>query len=512
MRGWFVFTPSGPMHYVSLIIESLRGRPRTVFWTVALTQAALWTLMPAIFYSAPPGDVPLLLAIGHEFVLGSYLGPPLSFWLGELAYCIGGAFGLYALAQACIVVTYWAVFSLGRRVVGTRHAVLAVLLMVGIAAYAVPSPDFGPSILAAPLWALALLHYWRALGERDRGSWFLLALDLGLLLLASYAGLILIVLIAAFTLATARGRAALRHPEPWLAVLPFLIVIFPHLVWLKGAYDLVLSGLNDGAAAGRLSPGLRFCFALVATHVGLGVLVAFATGHPRRRKERAPLIDRTPVENLARLFVYFFALMPAASAIAIVFAAGRLGPLDRVTPLVVLSGLAVVMAAGDHVPLYRERMVSFTWLGLLAAPPAVIVLGILFLPWLASVNLKVMQPARTEGTFFADSFQRRTGQPLAYVTGDAQVAPLVALSAPSRPHVYFDWAPQRSPWASAADFRKSGGLLVWPAVDNSRTAPAGLKAQFPDMVPEVPRSFARPIQGFLPLIRLGWAMQRPQTP
>ena len=65
MRGWFVFTPSGPMHYVSLIIESLRGRPRTVFWTVALTQAALWTLMPAIFYSAPPGDVPLLLAIGQ---------------------------------------------------------------------------------------------------------------------------------------------------------------------------------------------------------------------------------------------------------------------------------------------------------------------------------------------------------------------------------------------------------------------------------------------------------------
>jgi hypothetical protein len=204
--------------------------------------------------------------------------------------------------------------------------------------------------------------------------------------------------------------------------------------------------------------------------------------------------------------------MPAASAIAIVFATGRLGPLDRVTPLVVLSGLAVVMAAGDQVPLYRERMVSFTWFGLLVAPPAVIVLGIVLLPWLATVNLKVAQPARTEGAFFADSFLRRTGQPLAYVTGDAQLAPLIALGAPSRPHVYFDWAPQRSPWASAADLQKSGGLAVWPALDNSRTAPAGLKAEFPDMVPEVPRSFARPIQGFLPLIRLGWAMQRPQTP
>ncbi|MGB8555852.1 MAG: hypothetical protein WCD73_21255, partial [Pseudolabrys sp.] len=113
------------MHYVSLLVEFLRGRPGVVFWTVALSQAALWTLIPALFYSAPPGDVPMLLAIGREFVLGSYLGPPLAFWLGEIAYRLAGSFGLYALAQACIVVTYWAIFTLGRTIVGTRHAVLA---------------------------------------------------------------------------------------------------------------------------------------------------------------------------------------------------------------------------------------------------------------------------------------------------------------------------------------------------------------------------------------------------
>ncbi len=382
------------MHYVSLIIEFLRGRPAVVFWTVALAQAALWTLMPALFYSAPPGDVPLLLAIGHEFVLGSYLGPPLAFWLGELAYRLGGAFGLYALAQGCIVVTYWAVFALGCRIVGTRHAVLAVLLMVGIAAFTVPSPDFGPAVLAPPLWGLALLHYWRALGEGERGYWFLLALDLGLLLLASYVGLILIALLLVFALVSPRGRAALLKPEPWIAVLPFVFVIFPHLAWLKGGGDLVVSGLNDRAAGiGTLSPGVWLCIALVLTHLGLGLLVAFASGWPRRRRERAPLIDRNPVEPLARLFVYFFALMPAAAAIAVVFASGRLGPLDRVAPLVVLSGLAVVVAAGDQMPLYRERMVSSTWFGLLVAPPVLILLGIALLPWMATVDLQVSQPA-----------------------------------------------------------------------------------------------------------------------
>ncbi|MGH6665619.1 MAG: glycosyltransferase family 39 protein [Pseudolabrys sp.] len=492
------------MHYVSLIIEFLRGRPAIVFWTVALTQAALWTLMPALFYSAPPGEVPLLLAIGHEFMLGSYLGPPLSFWLGEIAFRLGGALGLYALAQACIIVTYWAVFTLGRRIVGTRHAVLAVLPMVGIAAFTVPSPNFGPAVMAAPLWALALLHYWRAVGEGERGYWFLLALDLGLLLLASYVGFILIVLLLVFTLAAPRGHSALLNPEPWLALLLFAIVIFPHLAWLKDARDLVIAGLKE-SDTGRLSPTVWLCTALILTHVGMALLVAFATGWPRRPRELAPLIDRNPVGLFARLFVYFFALMPAASAIVIVFASGRLGPLEGIAPLVVLSGLAVIVAAGDRVALYREGMVSSTWFGLLLAPPAVIVLGIAILPWTYAVDFKISQPANAEGRFFADNFQRRTGKPLKYVTGDAQLAPLIALGSPSRPHVYFDWAPQRSPWASPADIKRDGGLLVWPAGD----PPPSLKAQFPAMVPEVPRSFARTIQGILPLIRLGWAVERP---
>ncbi len=53
--------------------------------------------------------------------------------------------------------------------------------------------------------------------------------------------------------------------------------------------------------------------------------------------------------------------------------------------------------------------------------------------------------------------------------------------------------------------------MVWPAGDNTGTPPAALKAQFPDMVPEVPRSFARSVQGLLPLIRVGWAGGAPAS-
>ena len=48
--------------------------------------------------------------------------------------------------------------------------------------------------------------------------------------------------------------------------------------------------------------------------------------------------------------------------------------------------------------------------------------------------------------------------------------------------------------------------------DNTRTPPADLKAQFPDHGGGSAALVSAPMQGLLPLIRLGWAMLRPQTP
>jgi hypothetical protein len=140
----------------------LRTRPRLLLWTMAILQAVLWTVVPALFYASPPGQLPLLLAIGHEFEFGTEFGPPLAFWLAEIAYRALGMTGVYLLSQICIVVTLWAVFALGRTVVGAQHAVIAVMLMAGIAVFSVPTPEFGPAILATPLWALILLHWWSA--------------------------------------------------------------------------------------------------------------------------------------------------------------------------------------------------------------------------------------------------------------------------------------------------------------------------------------------------------------
>src|SRR5581483_6408319 len=114
---------------VSLFIELIRSRPRAVFWAATLGQALLWVVVPALVFSAPPGDLPFVLAVGHEFRLGSEFGPPLAYWLAEIAFACGGMGAVYLLSQVCVVTALWAVFRLGGAIAGERHGVMAVLLL-----------------------------------------------------------------------------------------------------------------------------------------------------------------------------------------------------------------------------------------------------------------------------------------------------------------------------------------------------------------------------------------------
>jgi hypothetical protein len=505
------------MLYVSIFVELIRSRPALAVWIAALLQAALWTLVPTLFYWAPAGEVAAVLAVGHEFQLGTHLGPPLAFWLAELAFHVAGnrLFGVYLLSQVCVVVTYWAMFELGRMVVGAQHAAIGVLLMVGISAFSVPTPDFGPVVLTMALWAVVLLHYWRAIGEGRRGYWLALAVEIGLLLLTTYAGLLLIALLLLFTLTNKRARAAIGPGDPWMAGGVALIVTFPHLLWLfessEGLWHAIGRLRTAESVIDNFTTWFKYVALIVATHAGLAVLVALTIGWPWGPRDPSPVIARRPVDEFARQFIYFFAIVPVLSATFIGVLIGSIGPAGGVAPLVILSGLALVVAAGDAVELSNQRIVISAWFGLLLVPPVMTVFALLALPWIG-VELGINQPARAMGQFFSESFQRRFGTPVPIVAGDPRTAALVALGSPSRPSLFLDEAPERSPWVTMDDIRAKGAIIVWPTTDTAGAIPADLRARFPGIVAETPRAFARPVQGRLPLLRIGWAVIRPQGP
>lgn len=504
-----------PMLYVSLLIEALRARPRAMFWFATLSQAILWTLAPSIFYAAPPVETTLVLAVGREWLLGSPYGPPLAYWAAEAAFSLadGRMLGVYLLSQLCMVVTFWAVFAVGRSMLGNAHALMAVLLMTGILSFSVPTPEFGPSVLATPLTALTLYHYWRAVNDGKTGHWFALAWSLGLLVLTTYAGLILLALVVVFTAATERARATLGSIDPWAAALVVVLFVFPHLAWLESVGALALPSLADlpdlRAAQDRYPALLKLVLWLLVAHAGFLMLIVVG-GLRIGPQPPAPAFERSPVDSFAKKFVYFFALAPAAATLplAVLFEQGI--PVGGAAPLIVFSGLAAILAAGDSIRLYRQRSLGLAWLSLLLVPAGVTAFATAALPWIG-VDLYVGRPAASMGQFFTESFRRRTGKPLEIVIGDVRTGGLVAAASADRPHLFVDASRERAPWIGDAAIRDKGAVLVWHAADPSGAPPDWLKAQFPDLVPEIPRSFERPIQGRLPLFRVGWAMIRPAS-
>jgi 4-amino-4-deoxy-L-arabinose transferase-like glycosyltransferase len=500
------------MFFVPLYIEVLRSRPLLLFWLAALTQAAVWVAVPMLFYAAPPGELPQLLAIGHEFQLHAPVGPPLAYWVAEIAVRSAGLFGVYALSQLCVVVTYWCVFALGRAIVGPSQAVMAVLLMVGISLFTVPTPEFGPPILAMALWALVLLFYWQAAMLRRRWCWYAFGVAAALLLLSSEAALILLGTLVLYIAVTVRGRATLSSVDPWIVGIALVPFLFVHLLWLMGM-DISLAPAFDrlhDAAAGRDNTfaWLRLLAVLAVAHAGLVILVVMASGWPKTSANPAPTITRTPVASDAATFVKVIALVPAMMATIIAVLLGQRTPIGGAAPLVVLSALAVIMVAGDSIEVFHQRVLGYAWAGLLIVPALFVPAVLLLLPW-AATELRIEQPAKAMGHFFADSFERRTGRPLAVVTGDPRAAALIALAAPSRPSVYDDADPARSPWVTPDDIRQKGAVVVWLTSDTTPTPPPEIREHFPDLVPEVPRAFDRPVQGRLPTLRVGWGVIRP---
>jgi 4-amino-4-deoxy-L-arabinose transferase-like glycosyltransferase len=502
------------MRFTSLIIELIRARPRLIVWLVVLFQAALWLILPMLLYRSPPGDLAIVLAYGREYQVGTDLGPPLAFWVADIAFRAAGnhMFGVYLLAQLCAITTFWALYLLARAIVGGQHAVLAVLLTMTVVAFSSPGVEFGPLVLARPLWALLLLHSWRLIGQGRRNAWFAWSIEAGLLLLTTSAAIGLLLLVAIFALATRRGRRTLKSFDPLFALLVIVVLALPYLIWLIRADTLALphwpaiADLRERAThwAGLLG-GLLLAIS------GIILLVVLNSGWFARSTDEAPIIFRPPVDPLARNFVYFFAVGPALAGSLV----SGLFDLDRVAGgagiALLMSGLAVIVAAGDLVPVRRQRVLRSVWAAAIVAPALVVIATTLFLPWTGGGEVATSLPAAAIAHFFGDSFERRTNQPLPAVTGDAQLASLISLDT-GRPHLLLDAAPERTPWLTREKFNQTGGVVVWRASDTIGTPPADLAQHFPGLVPEVPRTFERLVNGRQPLLRIGWAIVRPKTP
>jgi hypothetical protein len=235
-----------------------------------------------------------------------------------------------------------------------------------------------------------------------------------------------------------------------------------------------------------------------------------ATSAFRKSRAEAALIDRAAPAEFASSFIGYFALVPALLLVVVAVIAGYSGPVSF-GPVIILSGLATVLAAGNVIAIYRQRTTVFTWFAFLLAPPVIAVMTAMVLPWTAVADPHIALPAKEMGRFFTENFERRTGQKLQFIAGDPTLAPLIAAGSPSRPFVFGSGEADQLKLQNQDELFEKGAIVVWRATDSTGTPPIDIRTRFPDLVPEVPRVFERRVEGRLPQLRLGWAMIRPKA-
>jgi hypothetical protein len=387
-----------------------------------------------------------------------------------------------------------------------------VLLAMTVTAFSSPGLQFGPEVLARPLWALLLLHSWQLIGQNRRNAWFAWSIEAGLLLLTTSAAIGLLLLISGFALATRRGRRTLMSLDALFALLVIIVLALPWAIWLIRADTLAMPPWPAVAELGGRALHWAALFGgLLLAISGILLLAVLNSGWFARNPEETPIIYRPPVDPLGRDFVYFFAIAPAlaGSLIAGLFNLERIAGGAGIA--LVMSGLAVIVAAGDLIHLRRQQVLRTVWAFVVIAPALAVTAITLFLPWTGGTEVATSLPARAIAQFFGDNFERRTNQRLRAVAGDPELAGLIALDR-GRPHLLLDATPERTPWLSSAKFSETGGVVVWRASDTSGTPPADIAQRFPGLVPEVPRAFEWLVTGRQPLLRIGWAIVRPKGP
>ena len=203
-------------------------------------------------------DETYTVVVSRHLQLSYFDHPPLHQWIAHFgAAAFGEGAGARAPFIALFAATGWLLFTLTRRLFGSRAGLVALVALnvspfffLSAGGWVVPD---GPLLFAlAGLGNCAV-----ALFLEDRSPslarWLMLGAWIGLAGLSKYSAALSALGLAIFALSTPRGRSALTTPGPYLAILIAVAVVAPVFIW-NAENDWVSFAFQGGrgAPSGRL--------------------------------------------------------------------------------------------------------------------------------------------------------------------------------------------------------------------------------------------------------------------
>jgi 4-amino-4-deoxy-L-arabinose transferase-like glycosyltransferase len=355
----------------------------------AILHAVLWTEILVNLKAAQDVhmDVAEAFAWGQKFQWGYGKHPPLAGWVAGLWFKLFPVadWATYTLAMTtlgCSLVICWFV---SLRVVDRRRAFFVVVMLALYPIFNFKGFKYNPDLLQLVTLPLVVLAYLDAFKKRSALSGLWLGVAGALALMTKYWVLTMIGAIGIAALLHPDRVRFLRSPAPWVAIATLVVLMIPHLVWLKEVDFVPLTyagdvyGLSSRAESVRLVLGyIGHNIALLAAPIALAALALALPGKLRTFVSRVwapgpnPAVDRSQALNVWIAQIVVAAGPPIGGLIFAVYMKTDWG-----ISLFFLVPLALVAIPALRLPGIALFNITAIWLGItlvtLMASPSIAV-------------------------------------------------------------------------------------------------------------------------------------------
>jgi Dolichyl-phosphate-mannose-protein mannosyltransferase len=476
---------------------------------VLLLHVLIWWLLPALLQHNLPLDVIEQLAWGREWRIVYFKHPPLPAWILESIAVVSGRWppAIYLSGSVASALALWAIWRLGRELLGPRRALFAVLAQECVLYFTFFTPEFNHNVVLLPLWAAIGLAGYRACF--GKGSWIWLGVLMALGMLGKYTTALLLVSLLGLAVLHPRLRQLWRRPGPYVAGGVALVLLLPHLMglWRIGFAPLYFP-FERAPAAHHWYDHFVYPILFAAAQLG-GVapaLLAVALLGWRRQGEALAEGAPRPLVPEARAFLWTITWAPAALAVAASLLLGLHLKDMWGSPMWCFIGLFLTSEVVGPITTGGVQRLAIAWAVVMVTVAGVFTVQQTAGGYLISKPTRGQFPGRELAALVEQRWhQLAGGAPLAIVAGDVWLAGNIAFYGKERPSVFIDADPRKSPWISPAALAREGAVFIW---QEGAGPPPRLDA-YPAARPERPIELPYvPPLGHAPG-RFGWAVLAP---
>lgn len=413
-----------------------------------LCHLLVWSILPILLRPNLPMDSAEALVWGFIGEWGSNKHPPLSGLLADWTYQLTSSpAALYVLSQLLVIGGLAYIYRLARLFLPEQKALIAALILEGVAYYSLVTPEYNVNIIALLLWPAATYHFYRGIKDNRLTDWLLFGLFAGLNILTKYVSGILLLCLAAYLVLTKTGRARLRSWKVYLAAAVAVAVVAPHIYWLWQHDWFVIDYFLGRSGGGKTYPfGLAHLIYPLKFIGAQALTSAFALIALLLARHYSPK-ETVSVAGTDRVFIFFAGILPLLVMAAISLVLGIKLKSMWGSPVMYMLGVSFfVWLPFDTGKSFRPLLrTCYAALGLFAVA--------FLLQCLLTDSAKFKLNA-------ADFTAAVGGENTAYVGGSVWLASTVGVYAANHPAVLFLMSPKNNPWIDMQDVAAKGILVV----------------------------------------------------